>query len=55
MSIELERRIRQLELRLDELQRRVTAAPPPGEEPEEISTEPAAKPRRRDATGRYAR
>lgn len=55
MSIELERRVRQLELRLDELQRRVGAVPPPGEEPMAISTEPAAKSRRRDAAGRYAR
>jgi hypothetical protein len=55
MSIELERRVRQLELRLDELQRQIAAAPQPGEELTAIGTEPPAKPRRRDATGRFAR
>ena len=54
MSIELEQRVRQLERRIDELERR-TVGGPPSEESTAISTEPVAKPRRRDATGRYAR
>lgn len=55
MSIELEQRLRQLELRLDELERRFAAAPPSTEESTAMAKEADVKPRRRDATGRFAR
>ena len=55
MSIELEQRVRQLELRLDELQRRLAGPLPPAEEATAVTNEPSAKSRRRDTTGRFAR
>jgi hypothetical protein len=55
MSIELERRVRQLETRLDELLRSVAAAAPRVEEVQSTAAPPPAKPRPRDAAGRYVR
>jgi len=55
MSIELERRVRQLEIRLDELQRSVAVASPRVEEAQSPAAPPPTEPRRRNAAGRYVR
>lgn len=55
MSIELERRVRELEARLDELQRSVAVATPRAEEAQSAAAPAPAKPRHRDGAGRYVR